>query len=519
MRSVRICFVWLALLASASQARADDLHDCGQGEPARRIAACSKIIARGGVARMELPAAYVSRGRAYIQSRAYDKAIADLTQAVRLAPKLATAYSHRGWAHIEMGNYDQAITDLNEALRLEPQLYRAHNLRGWAFAGKRDFEQALVDLDQAVRADPNHAGAFNNRGWVHLERGNHAQALLDLNEALRLEPGFAMAHYNRGNTYRASGNLDKAIADYGAALRLDPNLLRAYAARGLAFERKGDSKRALADYQRGVKVTATTASDRQRQAVMRERIARLTRPPRAKASGRVALVIGNSAYASVGLLANPRNDARAVAAALRRLGFAHVAEHYDLDQATMNRALKDFGDRALGAEWAVVFFAGHGIEVNGTNYLLPVDAQLKRDTHAADEAISLDRVQAKVDAASKLGLIILDACRSNPFVARMVRTGGRVRAVGRGFAITEPEGNALVAYAARHGTFAEDGTGLHSPFTEALLAHLEEPGLEVNLLFRRIRDDVRKKTERRQEPFVYGSLGSEPLYFKTAVAR
>jgi uncharacterized caspase-like protein len=166
----------------------------------------------------------------------------------------------------------------------------------------------------------------------------------------------------------------------------------------------------------------------------------------------------------------------------------------------------------------VVFFAGHGIEVNGTNYLLPIDAELKRDTHVADEAVSLDRVQAKVDGASKLGLVILDACRNNPFLARMARTGG-TRSVGRGLANTEPEGNVLVAYSARHGTFAEDGVGEHSPFTEALLAYLEEPGVEVNLLFRRVRDAVRKNTDRRQEPFIYGSLGSEPLYFKSATVR
>ena len=98
-------------------------------------------------------------------------------------------------------------------------------------------------------------------------------------------------------------------------------------------------------------------------------------------------------------------------------------EHHDLNLTAMGQALRDFGDRAAGAEWAVVFYAGHGIEMNGTNYLVPVDAQLKRDAHVPDEALSLDRVQAKVEAASKFGLVILDACRNNPFLARMARTG------------------------------------------------------------------------------------------------
>jgi uncharacterized caspase-like protein len=157
--------------------------------------------------------------------------------------------------------------------------------------------------------------------------------------------------------------------------------------------------------------------------------------------------------------------------------------------------------------------------VNGATYLVPVDAELRRDTHVSDETLSLTQVQAKVDAAGKLGLVILDACRNNPFLSRMVRTAGATRSVGRGLSAVEPEGNVLVAYAAKHGTTAEDGAGEHSPFTEALLAHIEEPGLEVNFLFRKVRDRVRDKTAKRQEPFLYGSLGSEPLFFKSATAR
>jgi caspase domain-containing protein len=102
-------------------------------------------------------------------------------------------------------------------------------------------------------------------------------------------------------------------------------------------------------------------------------------------------------------------------------------------------------------------------------------------------------VQAKVDAANKLGLVILDSCRNNPFLQRMVRTGGAARAIGRGLAVVEPEGNVLVAYSAKHGTLALDGRGKNSPFTEALLSFIEEPGLEIGLLFRKVRDEVRKK--------------------------
>jgi uncharacterized caspase-like protein len=111
--------------------------------------------------------------------------------------------------------------------------------------------------------------------------------------------------------------------------------------------------------------------------------------------------------------------------------------------------------------------------------------------------------------------VIIDACRNNPFLSRMVRAGGATRSVSRGLPPVEPEGNVLIAYAAKHGTTADDGGGDHSPFTEALLANIEEPGLEINFLFRKVRDQVRERTARRQEPFLYGSLGSEPMYFKS----
>ena len=432
--------------------------------------------------------AYANRGWAHNEKQAYKSAIVDLNVAIRLNPKYAPARNQRGNAHRGTGAFDLALADYNEAIRLDPKYPRPYGGRGRVHIEKRQYTSAVPDLNEAIRLDPRYAPAFNYRGWAFNELRKYDLALADLNEAVRLDPKYAPSYNNRGNTHRARGDLDRAIADYSDAIRLDPNFVHAYNNRGRTYTYAGKPERAVSDYRRVLELPATTASDRQRQEVAREQISRLTAPIPAPVSSqrRVALVIGNSKYASVGPLANPRNDARAVAAALRRLGFAEVMEFHDLDQSRMGRALKDFGDRAVGAEWAVVFFAGHGIELNGTNYLIPIDAELKSDTHVGDETLSLDRVQAKVQAAGKFGLVILDACRSNPFLSRMARTGRAGRSVGRGLADTEPEGNMLVAYSAKHGTVAEDGVGKHSPFTQALLAHLEEPGLEINLLFRRI---------------------------------
>ncbi len=239
--------------------------------------------------------------------------------------------------------------------------------------------------------------------------------------------------------------------------------------------------------------------------------------PASHAAGeRVALVIGNGAYRSVPALPNPTNDSGDIAASLSRLGFS-VRRLDDGSFDQMRRALLDFGRSARGAEMAVIFYAGHGMEVGGENWLIPVDAELKSDADIDQEAIGLRSVMGTVDGATKLGLVILDACRNNPFAAKMQRSV-RTRAVPRGFAQVEPTGNVLVAYAAKDGTTAADGSGRNSPFTTALLRHIERPGLEVNFLFRHVRDEVMTATQRVQQPFVYGSLSRDEIYFKGGAA-
>jgi len=232
----------------------------------------------------------------------------------------------------------------------------------------------------------------------------------------------------------------------------------------------------------------------------------------ALADARVALVIGNGAYRNVAVLPNPQNDASAIAASFERLGFV-VTTLRDAGFDDMRRALIAFGERARGADMAVVFFAGHGIEIGGENWLIPIDAELKSDTDAENEAIGLRSVMLQVSSTTTLGLVILDACRNNPFAARMQRSV-RVRAVERGLARIEPADNVLIAYAAKDGTTASDGDGRHSPFTAALLRNLETPGLEISFMFRSVRDDVMTATNREQQPFVYGSLSKAAIYLK-----
>jgi formylglycine-generating enzyme required for sulfatase activity len=229
------------------------------------------------------------------------------------------------------------------------------------------------------------------------------------------------------------------------------------------------------------------------------------------ADRRIALVIGNSAYESVPPLANPANDATAMAEMFRRAGFEAVDLKLNLKAVEMRRALRDFSDDARRADFAIVYFAGHGIEIQGINYLIPVDAVLERDIDAFDEAIPLDRLLNVIEPARQLRLVILDACRDNPF-AKTMKHAVASRAVDRGLAKVEPMSpNTLIAYAAKAGSTAADGNSNNSPFTSALVKYLPTPGLDLRMAFGYVRDDVMKVTRNRQEPFIYGSLGGNDV--------
>lgn len=237
----------------------------------------------------------------------------------------------------------------------------------------------------------------------------------------------------------------------------------------------------------------------------------------ALAEKRVALVIGNSDYQNVTPLTNPSNDAAAIAAILTKANFDVVDSKSNLTGIEMKRTLREFGNKVRDADVAVIYYAGHGIELEGTNYLIPVDAKLEMDTDVLDETFPLERFIVAADPAKQLRLVILDACRDNPFNKTMKRTIG-ARAVTRGLAKVEPSNpNTLIAFAAKAGSTASDGEGKNSPFATALVKHLVKPGLDLRKAFGFVRDDVLKATSNKQEPFVYGSLGGNDVALVPAV--
>ena len=243
----------------------------------------------------------------------------------------------------------------------------------------------------------------------------------------------------------------------------------------------------------------------------------------ASAERRVALVIGNSSYQNVARLPNPIKDAEAIAQMFRKAGFEAVQLRTDLGYLDFRRTLRRFEDASAGADIAVVFYAGHGIELDGTNYMIPIDAKLAVDRDAKDEAIELGRLTEAVQSSKRLSLVILDACRDNPFLNAMQRQHQAVRSTTRGRGLIDPTGemrrDMLIAYAAKEGSTANDGKGEHSPFTMAILHNLTEPGLDIRLAFGRIRDEVLKATNNQQEPYVYTSIGADSISLVPAPAQ
>ena len=229
---------------------------------------------------------------------------------------------------------------------------------------------------------------------------------------------------------------------------------------------------------------------------------------------RVALIIGNADYSLQAKLANPTNDARSVAATLRSMGFDDVVLATDANLDDMRAKLRAFSKLSETADIAVVYYAGHGIEVGGANYLVPIGATLKSDRDVEFELVPLDMVMRSVDGARKLKIILVDACRDNPFISKMDLSGSRSRSVGaRGLArVEQAPTNSVVVYAAAAGKTADDGRARNSPFASALIKHLSTPNLEVRFAIGRIRDAVLAETDQKQEPYIYASLGGSEIY-------
>ncbi|WP_284418064.1 MULTISPECIES: caspase family protein [unclassified Bradyrhizobium] len=504
------------------------------------IAACNKIIALKVFSGGQLATIYFWRAVGWNKKGDYGRVIADATEALRLQPAQAI-YNLRGSAYYDKGEYEIAIADFNDAVKSGPPSGTIFHNRGNAYRGTGDYAKAIADYDQAIRLTPKSALSWQNRGISREATGDLDGALTDINEAIRLDPALASPLINRSVIWRAKGNVERAIADGTEAVRLAQNppanimtppgsvIIAAHVHRALAYEAKGEFDAAKADYAAALKPVASDAGSKANQATAKVRLSLLSEPvaqppqradtpqPAAIATGqRMALVIGNGAYAHVQPLPNPPRDARAIARSLRDIGFT-VVEGIDLDRAAMQAKTRDFLREATRAQVAVVYYAGHGVQIDGRNYLVPTDIAWSAGSDVVGAMVDMDQILAGLDDQVRTNILILDACRNNPFAPQAGATEpGRGLTGATGLAAPAALGTGatsgagtLIAFATAPGKVALDGEGDNSPFSAALSRHIGTPGLEVQQMLTRVRAEVVASTRNKQVPWSNSSLLGE----------
>jgi tetratricopeptide (TPR) repeat protein len=527
----------------------------------QQIDACNKILALKVFSGEKLATIYFWRAVGWNKKGNYSQAISDAGEALRLKPDVAL-YNLRGSAYYDKGEYDIAIADFNDAIRIGPPSGIVYHNRGNAFRSRGDYAKAIADYDQAIKLGPKDAFTYQNRGSAKQALGDLDGALADINEAIRLNPALPSPLNNRTVIWRVKGDFDRAIIDGTEAIRLakakapvnvmtPPGsvLISAYTQRGLAYEAKGDYEHARQDFNATLEGVAADAGSKANQATARVRLSLLSdtvapSPPQRTAPStppvepqqsaastpvplpapvtstnaglRVALVIGNGAYAHVKALPNPPNDARSIARSLRDIGFI-VSEGIDLDRAAMQKTTRDFLREAARAQVAVVYYAGHGVQIDGRNYLVPVDVRLQAGSNITEAMIDMDTILAGLDDQVRTNILILDACRNNP-VAPQVASAGPSRAIQPGSGLAAPAAlgpgatlgaGTLIAFATAPGQVALDGEGANSPFSAALSRHIGTPGLEVQQMLTRVRAEVVASTKAKQVPWSNSSLLGE----------
>lgn len=491
--SLAILGLLTALQWLATPALAADADTCARERGDVAIAACNRVIASGGGGAW----AYHRRGIEHAKKGDYDRAIHDLDEAIRLNPANADPYYDRGLTYARKGDDDRAIRDYNESIRLDPKRASAYGARGNSYSNKRDHDRAIRDFDEAIRLDPKLIISYRNRGLAYADKGDHARAIRDFDEAIRRDPDFGPAFASRGLSREAMGDRAGARRDFAAALAAPANYSSSQWAQ--------DTARARLAALGPVPVAPATSA--------------LPAPSASPAASapqrRVALVIGNGAYSGMPRLKNPANDAADMATQLKALGF-EVTLGVDVARSAFEEMLIRFARDARQSEVALIFYAGHGLQHNGVNYLLPVDARVD-DESDLRRLVQLQGVLDDLRSAQGIRVLILDACRDNGIMQRIAAVSPtRSAAFDRGLSRLDQASarGAFIVYATQPNVVAKDGDGRNSPFTAALLKHLATPGLELRSVMTRVRADVVRDSGGSQWPEVSDSLIGE-LVMKT----
>ena len=457
--------------AYASQ---DDKACAGALEFEAWLPACNRLIAAGRLSGSSLATVYRHRGNWYQLKNDHDRAVADYTEASRHDPS-------------------NALTANSLKTSLKAVCFLGNDAAGKVAACTR-FIAVIPDTDNDLPV------AYLNRADGHKKAGDRGRASADIDAALRINPNSSAALRAKAALDAPAPPAERPVAQGPAAPATTsstaPSLQPASpppatAAADTAPAGPGSPQaQPQAKPQSGPAVVALTPP------------AAAPRP----AEVRVALIVGNGNYLHANRLPNPANDAADIAQVPRKLGF-EVIEGRDLDKRSLEDKVREFGRKLDRANIALFFYAGHGMQVGGRNYLIPIDAKLERPGDLSFETVDVSQVLAQMEAEQRVNLVFLDACRDNPLARSFARTlGTRAVAVGQGLATIQGALGTMISYATQPDAVALDGDGRNSPFTSALLTHLLTPGMEIGSVMKLVRADVVQATRGKQIPWDHSSL-------------
>jgi tetratricopeptide (TPR) repeat protein len=478
--------------------------DCTQSSDADvKMKACTDLLQSGRRLSASDKAKYLAyRGWAHTQKQDYHAALADLDMSIALDDRQFGSRGSRAGVHRVLGALDNALNDIDACIRLAPRFAPARTVRGDILRDKGDTEAALKEYDAALKIDPTELSALTGRSITYRIIGRSKEAQAELMRALALDNRVAEIYVAQGQLAESNHDLAKAREAYTRALEQP---------RSIRFTNKPGSP--IFDATRQQKIATA------RLAVLNSDLPDIASSPAAASAPmqKLALVIGNGAYGVANKLPNPPRDARLIAQELRSIGF-DTTEGIDMSSDAMRRAVKDFLAKAPHAKVTLIFFAGHGMQIDGKNYLVPIDARFASDKSITDELIDLDFIMAGLDDKLRANVIVLDACRDNPLTSRALVDSVASRSVAVRSGLAPQSGlssggtqgaGTLIAFATAPGQVAFDGEGASSPFTTALARHIVTPGLELQQMLTRVRSEVVASTKGKQVPWSNSSLLGE----------
>ncbi len=495
--------IFLCAPATLVQAREKGAA-CMQGDDLdAKIKACTDLVQGGAKLTYEERAKFFGyRAVAYTQKADYKAALADYDISISIDPNKFGSWGSRAGVHKTMGEYDKALADIDKSIQLAPTFPLARAVRGDILRAKGDADGALREYDKALKMDPTDVGSLSSRSTANRIAGRFKEAEADLLRAMAIDNRVAELYTSQGQLAESNQDIAKARDSYRRALTL-PRSVRFMNKPGMPLL-DGTRAQATAQARLAVLDGAPGNSDD-------------AKTPTADAPKKLALVIGNGAYAGVAPLPNPASDARLLVQQLRQIGF-EATQGIDLKGEDMRRQVNDFLLKAPTANIALIYYAGHGVQIEGKNYLVPVDARLNDGKNSLGELIDLDFIMAGLDDKLRANIIVLDACRNNPFEQTIGAQANAGRAIAIRSGLAPQAGlstgatlgaGTLLAFATAPGQVALDGDGSNSPFSSALGRHITTPGLELQQMLTRVRSEVVSATKGKQVPWSNSSLLGE----------